>query len=34
VLIDDSLVRGTTLKSLIAMIREQGNPKSIHVRIR
>jgi amidophosphoribosyltransferase len=33
VLIDDSLVRGTTLKSLIAMIREQGKPKSIHVRI-
>ena len=32
VVIDDSIVRGTTSKLLIALIRE-ANPKEIHVRI-
>ena len=32
-LVDDSLVRGATLKAVIAMLRNQGRPKEIHVRI-
>ncbi len=32
VIIDDSIVRGTTMKQLISLIRE-ANPKSIHIRI-
>jgi amidophosphoribosyltransferase len=32
VLIDDSIVRGTTSKQLVNLIRE-ANPKSIHIRI-
>ena len=32
-LVDDTLVRGTTLKNVIANLRERGRPREIHVRI-
>ncbi|MFA6269103.1 MAG: amidophosphoribosyltransferase, partial [archaeon] len=32
-LVEDSIVRGTTLKNLVEFIRKQGNPKEIHVRV-
>jgi amidophosphoribosyltransferase len=32
-LVDDSIVRGNTMKNLIDYIKEYGNPKEIHVRI-
>jgi len=32
-LVEDSIVRGTTLKNLIIFIRKVGNPKEIHVRV-
>ncbi len=32
-LVDDTLVRGTTLKMVVHSIRERGRPKEIHVRI-
>ena len=32
-LVEDSIVRGTTLKNLIAYIRANGSPKEIHVRV-
>ena len=32
-LVEDSIVRGTTLKSLISYIRKAGSPKEIHVRV-
>lgn len=32
-LVEDSVVRGTTLKNLICFIRKYGNPKEIHVRV-
>ncbi|MEK6958707.1 MAG: amidophosphoribosyltransferase [archaeon] len=32
-LIEDSIVRGTTLKNLISYIKENGQPKEIHVRV-
>jgi len=32
-LVDDSIVRGTTMKSMIDYIRTHGNPKEIHVRV-
>lgn len=33
VLIDDSLVRGVTMKELIKRLRKKGKPKSIHLRL-
>src|SRR5262249_228697 len=32
-LVDDTLVRGTTLQSVVSSIRERGGAKEIHVRI-
>jgi amidophosphoribosyltransferase len=32
-LIEDSIVRGTTLKTLVAFIKKHGEPKEIHVRV-
>jgi amidophosphoribosyltransferase len=32
-LLDDSIVRGTTMKGIIDFIKTNGNPKSIHVRV-
>ena len=32
-LIEDSIVRGTTLKSLVSFIKKFGSPKEIHVRV-
>ncbi|MFA5930826.1 MAG: amidophosphoribosyltransferase [archaeon] len=32
-LVEDSIVRGTTLKHLIAFIRKVGKPKEVHVRV-
>ncbi len=32
-LVEDSIVRGTTLKNLVAFIKKHGNPKEIHVRV-
>jgi amidophosphoribosyltransferase len=32
-LLEDSIVRGTTLKNLISLIKKYGNPKEIHVRV-
>ncbi len=32
-LVDDSIVRGTTMKSMIDFIRVNGKPKEIHVRV-
>ena len=32
-LIDDSVVRGTTMKGIIDFIKENGKPKSIHIRV-
>ncbi|MDD3083555.1 MAG: amidophosphoribosyltransferase [Candidatus ainarchaeum sp.] len=32
-LVDDSIVRGNTMKNLIGYIKEYGNPKEIHVRV-
>ncbi|HZZ82055.1 MAG TPA: amidophosphoribosyltransferase [Gemmataceae bacterium] len=33
ILVEDSIVRSTTLKSLISLIRERGGAKEIHVRV-
>ena len=33
ILVDDSLVRGTTLKELISYIKEEGGAKEVHIRI-
>jgi amidophosphoribosyltransferase len=32
-LIEDSIVRGTTLRNLVEFIKKNGNPKEIHVRV-
>ena len=32
-LVDDSVVRGTTMEGIIEFIKENGNPKSIHIRV-
>lgn len=32
-LLEDSIVRGTTLKGLISLIKKYGNPKEIHIRV-
>jgi len=32
-LIEDSIVRGTTLKGLVSLIKKYGNPKEIHIRV-
>jgi amidophosphoribosyltransferase len=32
-LVDDSIVRGTTLKRMVSLIREKGKPKEIHLAI-
>jgi amidophosphoribosyltransferase len=32
-LVDDTLVRGTTLKMVVQSLRERGRPKEIHIRI-
>ena len=32
-LVEDSIVRGTTLKNLVKFIKEHGKPKEIHVRV-
>jgi amidophosphoribosyltransferase len=33
ILVEDSIVRSTTLKSLLSLIRERGGAKEIHVRV-
>ena len=33
IIVDDTIVRGNTFKSLIQQIKTLGNPKSIHIRI-
>jgi amidophosphoribosyltransferase len=33
IIVEDSIVRGTTLKNLISFIKKYGNPKEIHLRI-
>jgi amidophosphoribosyltransferase len=32
-LVEDSIVRGTTLKNLVSFIRKYGSPKEVHVRV-
>ena len=33
ILIDDSIVRGTTTKQIVSLLKERGGAKSVHVRI-